>query len=91
MQRNSRNRRAAASAGFGVTQRLAQAGWTLALMPVLLHTLRTVGFGAWGAAASLAWLVCLADFGAGSALVTVVARKMALKRVREARQQEAAP
>jgi O-antigen/teichoic acid export membrane protein len=90
MQRASRNRKAVASAGFGVTQRLVQVGSTLILMPVLLHALGTAGFGVWGAAASLAWLAPLADFGSGSALVTLVAREMALERVHEARRQIAA-
>lgn len=79
-----------ASAGMGVTQRLVQVGCTLILMPVLLHALGTAGFGIWGAAASLAWLVTLADFGAGSALVTLVAREIALERVHEARRHVAA-
>lgn len=90
MQRDSRNRRAAASAGVGIFQRLAQVACTLILMPVLLHTLGTAEFGIWGAAASLAWLVGLADFGAGTALVTLVARSMALEQVHEARRQVAA-
>jgi len=89
MRRDSRNRRAAASAVMGVTQRLVQAGCTLILMPVLLHALGPVRFGVWGAAASLAWLVFLADFGTGSALVTLVARAIALDRLDEARRQVA--
>lgn len=90
MQRTSRNRRAVASAGFGITQRLVQVGCTLILMPVLLHALGTAAFGVWGAAASLAWLAPLADFGTGSALVTLVAREVALERAHEARRQVAA-
>ena len=90
MQRDSRNRRAVVSAGFGVSQRLVQAGCTLILMPALLHALGTARFGVWGAAASLAWLAELADFGVGSSLVTLVAREMALERVHEARRQIAA-
>lgn len=90
MKRHSRNRRAVASAGFGIAQRLAQVACTLILVPALLHALGTVKFGVWGAAASLAWLVSLVDFGAGSALVTLVAREMALERVHEARRQIAA-
>jgi O-antigen/teichoic acid export membrane protein len=87
MQRSSRDRRAVASAGFGIFQRLVQVGSTLILMPVLLHALGTAGFGIWGAAASLAWLAPLADFGSGSALVTLVARELALKRIHEARRE----
>lgn len=90
MRRDRRNRRAAASATFGVTQRLVQVGSTLILMPVILHALGTAGFGLWGAGASLAWLAPLADFGSGSALVTLVAREMALERVHEARREIAA-
>jgi O-antigen/teichoic acid export membrane protein len=79
-----------ASAGFGVMQRLVQVGCTLILVPALLHTLGIAEFGVWGAAASLAWLVSLSDFGAGTALVSLVAREMALERAAEARRQIAA-
>jgi len=87
MGRSSRNQRAVASAGVGITQRVVQVGCTLVLMPVLLHALGTVGFGIWGAGASLAWLAPLADFGSGSALVTLVARQIALQRIHEARRE----
>jgi len=64
MRGDSRNRRAAASAGMGVTQRLVQVGCTLILMPVLMHALGPARFGVWGAAASLAWVVgCLPYIG----------------------------
>jgi O-antigen/teichoic acid export membrane protein len=74
---------------MGVTQRLVQAGCTLILMPMLLHALGPARFGVWGAAASLAWLAFLADLGTGSALVTLVARSIALDRLDEARRQVA--
>ncbi|MGD0893308.1 MAG: lipopolysaccharide biosynthesis protein [Terracidiphilus sp.] len=89
MRRDSRNRKALASAGVGITQRLAQAGCTLILMPMLLHALGAARFGVWGAAASLAWLAWIADLGTGSALVTLVARAIALDRLDEARRQVA--
>ncbi|MBS1804657.1 MAG: hypothetical protein JST28_14940 [Acidobacteria bacterium] len=76
-----------ASSAIGVIQRIMQVACTLILMPVLLRALGTVGFGVWGAAASLAWLAPLADFGSGSALVTLVAREIALRRVHEARRE----
>ncbi len=46
-------------------------------------------FGVWGAAASLAWMVFLTDLGTGSALVTLVARAIALDHLDEARRQVA--
>jgi O-antigen/teichoic acid export membrane protein len=90
MLKASRDQRAVASAGLGITQRLIQVGCTLILMPMLLHALGTTEFGVWGAAALLAWLVPLADFGSGSALVTLVARAVTLKRVHQAKQEIAA-
>ena len=56
-------------------------------MPVLLHALGAERFGVWGAAASLAWMVFLTDLGTGSALVTLVARAIALDHLDEARRQ----
>lgn len=87
MHRDGRNRRAVASAGTGAVQRLVQVGCTLVLMPVLLHSLGTMEFGVWGAAASLAWLASLADLGTGWALVTLVARSTAREETHEARRQ----
>ena len=84
---HKRNRRIVASASFGVFQRLVQIGCTLLLMPLLLRALGAAHFGVWGAAASLAWLGGLVDIGTGSALVTIVARALALNDVREARDQ----
>lgn len=87
MLRRSRDRRAAIASGFGVSQRLVQVASTLVVMPVLLHALGAERFGVWGAAASLAWMVFLADLGTGSALVTLVARAIALDHPDEARRQ----
>ena len=89
MRGDSRNRRAAASAGMGVAQRLVQVGCTLVLMPVLLHALGPARFGVWGAAASLR-VACVAcgsrhRFGAGDAGGAAVA----LDRLDEARRQVA--
>src|SRR6266536_3848556 len=85
MPEDRRNRRVVASAGLGVFQRLVQVGCTLLLMPIVLRALGPAGFGVWGAAASLAWMIGLVDIGTGSALVTLVARSMARNRVDEAR------
>ena len=85
MLSDNRNRRVAASASFGVFQRLVQVGCTLLLMPIVLRVLGPAGFGIWGAAASLAWMITLVDIGTGSALVTLVARSVARNRVDEAR------
>ena len=80
-----RDRRIAWSAGMGLFQRVAQAGSTLVLMPLLLRVLGPANFGIWGAAASLAWLTTLLDIGTGAALVTLVARSTASENHEEAR------
>lgn len=84
---HGRNRRVYAAAGFGVFQRIVQIAGTLVIMPVMLRALGAAGFGIWGAAASLAWLSGVIDLGMGSALVTLVARSLALGQAHEARRQ----
>jgi O-antigen/teichoic acid export membrane protein len=76
-----------ATAGSAIFQRLAQVGCTLVLMPTLLRALGEAGFGVWGAAASLAWMIAVVDIGTGSALVTLVARSTARGNEEEARNQ----
>jgi O-antigen/teichoic acid export membrane protein len=85
MPAHRRNHRIVASAGFGIFQRLVQVASTLLIMPLVLRTLGPARFGIWGAAASLAWISWLADIGTGSALVTLVSRSLARRRVDEAR------
>lgn len=80
-----RNQRVVLSAGVGIFQRLVQVASTIVLMPLLLRVLGPAQFGVWGAAASLAWLSGLVDFGTGTALVTLVARSSALDRTDRAR------
>jgi len=70
---DSRNQRLAWAAIAGVTQRLAQMAGTLVTMPLVLGALGEAGFGLWGAAASIAWLAGLADFGIGSAVLGLMA------------------
>jgi O-antigen/teichoic acid export membrane protein len=82
---HKRNRRAVGAASVGVFQRLVQVGSTLVLMPLLLRVLGPAAFGVWGAATSLAWLSGLVDIGTGTALVTLVARSVALENVEQAR------
>jgi len=84
---DQRNRRVVAAAGSGIFQRLVQVGCTLLLMPIMLHALGESGFGVWGAAASLAWMIALVDIGTGSALVNLVARSVARNDEAEARNQ----
>jgi O-antigen/teichoic acid export membrane protein len=84
---DQRNRGVVAGAGSAVIQRLVQVGCTLLLMPILLRALGAAGFGIWGAAASLAWMVSVVDIGTGSALVTLVARSVARGEEAEARNQ----
>jgi O-antigen/teichoic acid export membrane protein len=84
---SKREHRIIVSAGAGVFQRLMQVLSTLLLMPLLLRTLGPAKFGIWGAAASLAWLAGFADIGTGSALVTLVARSIALEDTNTARRQ----
>ncbi len=85
MPAHKRNRRIVASAGFGIFQRLVQAFCTFLVMPLLLGVLGAAHFGVWGAATSLVWLTGLADMGTGSALVTMVARSVAVNDFHEAR------
>ena len=85
MAAGERNRRILLTAGAGIFQRALQLGSTFILLPVLLHVLGQVRFGIWGAAASLAWLTGLVDFGTGAALVTLVARANACDSGEQAR------
>jgi len=80
-----RDRRIMASAGAGVFQRVAQVVSTLIVMPLLIRVLGPTQFGIWGAAVSLAWLASLLDVGTGAALVTLVARSIALQDANDAR------
>lgn len=82
---HKRNRRVVVSASVGVFQRCVQVGSTLVLMPLLLRVLGPATFGVWGAATSLAWLSGLVDIGTGTALVTLVARSIALESADQAR------
>jgi len=75
---HKRNRIILVSAGAGVSQRIMQVISTLLLMPLLLRALGPAQFGIWGAAASLAWLACFVDIGTGAALVTLIAKAVAL-------------
>lgn len=90
MPAHKRNRKIIVSASFGVFQRLLQLASTLVLMPVLLRALGPARFGVWGAAASLAWMVGLADIGIGTALVTMIAQSVARNDATEARHRVAA-
>jgi O-antigen/teichoic acid export membrane protein len=85
MSAHRRNRRIAASAAFGILQRVVQAFCTFLLIPRLLGTLGAASFGVWGAATSLVWLTGLADMGTGSALVTMVAQSVAVEDFHQAR------
>jgi O-antigen/teichoic acid export membrane protein len=82
---HKRNRRVVISASVGIFQRLVQVGSTLVVMPLLLRVLGPAEFGIWGAAASLAWLSGLVDIGTGTALVTLVARSIAIESAERAR------
>ncbi len=50
---------------------------TFLMFPQVLHALGTNQFGVWGAATSLSMLVAVADFGVGSAILTLVAHALA--------------
>lgn len=65
------------ASAVGLTQRVAQVGASLIALPLALHALRVRGFGVWGAATSLAWLVSMLDLGLGSALITLIPRSVA--------------
>jgi len=72
-----RNRRILLASGAGVFQRLAQLAAALITLPLVLHALGVAGFGVWGAATSLAWLIGILDFGLGAALVTAIPSALA--------------
>ena len=74
MTTSTRGRLAALSSTVGIVQRVVQIFGTLVTMPLVLHALGSDGFGLWGAAVSLAWMVSTVDFGIGCALLTAVAR-----------------
>lgn len=73
-----RDRRIVLAASVGVVQRIVQIAATLVTMPLVLAALGPGRFGIWGAVTSLAWLIAIVDLGVGSALVTMVARAIAL-------------
>ncbi len=77
------------SSSVGIFQRVLQMGGTLITMPLVLHALGSKGFGIWAAAASLAWMTAMVDFGIGNALLTVVARTAATDEYDETRRQVA--
>lgn len=83
---NSRTQRLTWAAIAGVTQRLAQMAGTLVTMPLVLGALGDTGFGLWGAAASIAWLAGLADFGIGSAVLGLIAHAVGTDSRDDARQ-----
>jgi O-antigen/teichoic acid export membrane protein len=67
-----RNRRILLASGAGIFQRIAQLAAALISLPLVLHALGVAGFGVWGAATSLAWLIGILDFGLGAALVSAI-------------------
>lgn len=85
MTAGTRGRLVVLSSTVGIVQRVVQILGTLVTMPLVLHALGTDGFGLWGAAASLAWMVATVDFGIGFALLTAVARAIARGDPAEAR------
>jgi O-antigen/teichoic acid export membrane protein len=72
-----RNRRVVLAAGAGVVQRTVAVVGTFLMFPQVLHALGTNQFGLWGAATSLSMLVAVADFGVGSAILTLVTHALA--------------
>ncbi len=72
-----RNRRMYFASAVGLGQRIAQIAASLITLPLALHVLGVSGFGVWGAATSLAWLVGMLDLGLGSALITLIPRSVA--------------
>ena len=72
-----RNRRVAFAAAAGVAQRFVAVVGTFLMFPQVLHALGTNGFGIWGAATSLILLITVADFGVGSAIMTLVTHAVA--------------
>ena len=81
----SRTRKILVSSTVGIGQRGIQVIVTLLTMPMVLHALGRERFGIWGAAASLTWMVHVADFGLSNSLTTVIARLQAEGRQSEAR------
>jgi O-antigen/teichoic acid export membrane protein len=75
--KGERNRRVAMAAAAGVAQRSVAVVGTFLMFPQVLHALGTNQFGLWGAATSLSMLVAVADFGVGSAILTLVAHAVA--------------
>ncbi len=75
--KGERNRRVAMAAAAGVAQRLVAVLGTFLMFPQVLHALGTDQFGLWGAATSLSMLVAVADFGVGSAILTLVTHALA--------------
>ena len=67
----------ALAAAAGVAQRSVAIVGTFLMFPQVLHVLGTNQFGVWGAATSLSMLVAIADFGVGSAIMTLVAHAIA--------------
>jgi O-antigen/teichoic acid export membrane protein len=90
MPADRRARTAVLSSTLGVVQKVVQLTGTLVSMPLVLHALGPEGFGIWGAAASLAWLVSTVDFGLTNVLVTAIAGAVARGDMAEARSHLAA-
>lgn len=80
-----RTKKLMVSSTVGIVQRLLQVVGTLVTMPLVLHSLGTEQFGVWGAAASIAWMGGMVDFGLGSNLLTAVASAVARGKPEEAR------
>ena len=74
---NQRNGRVALAAVAGVFQRVVAMVGTFVMFPRVLDALGTDRFGVWGAVTSLGNLVLIADFGIGSAILTLVAHALA--------------
>jgi O-antigen/teichoic acid export membrane protein len=75
--KGERNRRVVLAAAAGVAQRSVAVVGTFMMFPQVLHALGTNQFGVWGATTSLSMLVAVADFGVGSAIMTLVAHAIA--------------
>jgi O-antigen/teichoic acid export membrane protein len=73
------------SGAAGAAQRLISVAATFYIYPHVLHALGPDRFGLWAAAASLATLLFVADFGIGSAIVTLVSEAEAMGRPDAAR------
>ena len=81
-----RNLRVAMASGAGVFQRVVAMVGTFIMFPRVLQALGADGFGVWGAATSLGNFVLVADFGVGSAILTLVAHAFASNRAEEPRE-----